>query len=169
MKLPSILRALVLPVAAVLCMGSASDPADRLADPAKEARARALFQEVRCVVCQNESIDASNAELAHDMRQLIRGQVDQGRSNGEIRAFLKDRYGEFILFRPALTPGNAVLWGAPFVIVLGGVAALAWRARRRARRRARVEDEPLTEEELARLDALAANSDNGDPSDTVGP
>lgn len=158
MKTPGWLRALVLPLAAILCMGSASDPADRLPDPAQEARARKLFQEVRCEVCQNESLDASNAEWAHDVRQIVRGQVAAGRTDAEIRTFLKDRYGEFILFRPLLTPGNALLWGGPFLIVLGGVAMLALRARRRAP----TPEEPLTREELDRLKKLEADSDNKD-------
>ncbi|MFZ5730445.1 MAG: cytochrome c-type biogenesis protein, partial [Pseudomonadota bacterium] len=84
-------------VAAVFCMAAASDPSERLPDPAQEARARELFKEVRCLVCQNESIDDSNAELAADLRRIVREEVAAGRSDAEIRDFLTDRYGEYVL------------------------------------------------------------------------
>ena len=93
-------RALAAMLAGVLCLAAAADPADRLADPAKEARARAIFADVRCLVCQNESIDDSEAELAGDLRKLVREQVQAGRSDAEIKHFLTDRYGEFVLMTP---------------------------------------------------------------------
>src|SRR6202012_3643229 len=107
-------------LAAAFCLAAAADPADRLADPAQEARARPLFEQIRCVVCQNESIDDSEADLARDMRQIGRGQVAAGRSDAEIRGFLVRRYGEFVLLRPRFSPANAVAWLAPFAIVLAG-------------------------------------------------
>jgi cytochrome c-type biogenesis protein CcmH len=118
-------------LAAVLCMAAASDPAERLKDPAQEARARALFQEVRCLVCQNESIDDSDAELAHDLRQIVREQVAAGRSDAAIRGFLVDRYGEFVLLKPAMSWGNAALWLAPLAVLVLGV--MLWFARLRNR------------------------------------
>lgn len=124
-------RAALIAVAAVFCMAAASDPAERLKDPAQEARARTLFKDVRCLVCQNESIDDSEAELARDLRQIVREQVKAGRSDSEIKAFLTDRYGEFVLLKPTFSPGNLALWGVPFLIVAGGVAFLATRVRRR--------------------------------------
>ncbi len=132
-------------VAAVLCLAAASDPAERLPDPAQEARARALFQEVRCLVCQNESIDDSNAELAVDLRRLVREEVKAGRTDAQVRRYLVDRYGEFVLLKPAFSWGNAVLWGAPFLVVLLGLVLLA---RNFARRSA---DRDLTPEEADRL------------------
>jgi cytochrome c-type biogenesis protein CcmH len=90
-------RALLAALAAVFCMAAAADPAERLPDPSQEARARHIFEQVRCLVCQNESIDDSQAELAHDLRQIVRDQVRQGRSDDQIKDFLVQRYGEFVL------------------------------------------------------------------------
>ncbi|RYF88830.1 MAG: cytochrome c-type biogenesis protein CcmH, partial [Caulobacteraceae bacterium] len=105
------MKRLLIALAALACVAAASDPAERLSDPAQEARARALFREVRCLVCQNESIDDSTAGLAGDLRKVIREQVAAGRDDAEIRAFLVDRYGEFALLKPAFSAPNAVLWG----------------------------------------------------------
>ena len=146
-------RALAI-LGAVLCLAAASDPAERLADPAQEARARALFREVRCLVCQNESIDDSQAELASDLRKLVRDEIATGKSDAEVRAYLVSRYGEFVLLKPAISWGNAALWGAPFAVVVLGGALLAVSLRRR-----RVAEEPeLSSEEAARLEALAAET-----------
>jgi len=135
------------PLAVVLLMAAASnDPADRLPNPAQEAHARALFRDIRCLVCQNQSIDESDADLAEDLRKIVRGQVAQGRSDGEIKRYLTDRYGEFVLERPAFSLGNALLWGAPFAVVIVGGAALLLR-----RRRAPPESLALSAEEEARL------------------
>ena len=123
------LRALAA-AAAVLCMAAASDPAERLNNPVQEAHSRQLFEQFRCVVCQNESIDDSEAPLAHDLRQIIRQQVAQGRSDAQIRTFLVERYGEFILLKPRFSIGNAVLWLSPVLIVLAGGALFVMRLRR---------------------------------------
>ena len=124
-------RVLLAAIAAVFCMAAASDPAERLADPAQEARAREIFQQVRCLVCQNESIDDSNAELAQDLRRIVRDQVREGRSDDEIKRFLTDRYGEFVLLRPSFSIGNAALWLGPFLVVVLGVVLLLVRLRNR--------------------------------------
>lgn len=126
------LRALLAALAAVFCMAAASDPSERLPDPKQEARARELFQQVRCLVCQNESIDDSEAELAKDLRQIVREQVRTGRSDEEIKGFLTDRYGEFVLLTPSFSPGNAALWLGPFVVVALGFALLLVRLRKRS-------------------------------------
>jgi len=144
------LRRAITALAAVACIGAAADPAERLPDPAQEAHARALFQQVRCVVCQNESIDDSEAQVAGDLRRAIREQVAEGRSDEQIRSFLVARYGEFVLLRPRLTAGNAILWLAPFLVALGGVGVFAWRARRTAQ----VQTDELTPAEQARLHQL---------------
>ena len=125
------LRTLAASLAAVLCMAAASDPAERLSDPAQEARARHLFAQVRCLVCQNETIDDSEADLAQDLRRLVREQVRQGRSDGEIKRFLVDRYGEFVLMRPTFSAGNAALWIGPFLVVALGAGLLLVRLRNR--------------------------------------
>ena len=126
-------RALLVALAAVALMGSASEPSERLSDPGQEARARVLFKEVRCLVCQNESIDDSEAQLAGDLRRIVREQVKAGRSDGEIRAFLVQRYGEFVLLKPRFSAGNAALWLAPVgVLLVGGVLMVGLLRRREA-------------------------------------
>ena len=126
------LRALAVAAAGMLCIAAASDPAERLHDPAQEAQARAIFREVRCLVCQNESIDDSEADLARDLRQIVREQVKAGRSESQIKAFLTDRYGEFVLLTPAFSLGNLALWGGPFLVVALGAGLLVFRLRKRS-------------------------------------
>lgn len=143
------LRLLLASLAGMACLAAASDPAERLPDPAQEAKAREIFRDVRCLVCQNESIDDSTAELAGDLRRLVRDQIKTGKSDTEVKAYLTDRYGEFVLLKPAFSWGNAALWGAPFVVVILGVLLLA-----RNLRTPRPYAE-LSEAEAARLAALA--------------
>ena len=141
-------RALLATLAAVFCMAAASDPSERLPDAVQEARARHIFEQVRCLVCQNESIDDSQADLARDLRQIVRGQVQAGRSDAEIKRFLVDRYGEFVLLKPSFSPGNVALWMGPFLVVaLGGVLML----RRLGDRTPEVELDTAEEERLRRL------------------
>jgi len=149
-------RRLLIALAAIACMaGAAADPAERLPDPTQEARARTLFREVRCLVCQNESIDDSEAALAGDLRQVVRDQVKQGRSDKQIRAFLVERYGEFVLLKPPFSLGNALLWATPGIaLILGGVL-MALLLRRRPASAVDGEDMPaLSLEEEARLQVL---------------
>jgi len=143
------LRAVLVALAAVALMGSASEPSERLSDPAQEARARDLFKEVRCLVCQNESIDDSEAQLAGDLRRIVREQVKAGRSDREIRAFLVQRYGEFVLLKPRFSAGNAALWLAPVGVLLVGGGLLVGLLRRRET----VETE-LSQDEEARVARL---------------
>jgi cytochrome c-type biogenesis protein CcmH len=128
----------------------AVQPDERLADPALEARARALSRELRCIVCQNESIDDSNAPLARDIRVLLRERLAAGDSDTQARAFLVVRYGDFVLLRPPIRADTYLLWFGPFALLLlgGGVAFVALRRRRP------VPAVPLSAEEEARLDAL---------------
>lgn len=136
-------------LAALLSLG-AVDPAGRLADAEDEARARALFDQVRCVVCANESIAESRADIAGDLRGLIREEVAAGRTDAEIRAGLVDRYGDYVLLKPPVSPRTLALWGLPFVLLAG---AGLWLWSRRARPELQAEP-PLSAEEQARLDAL---------------
>jgi cytochrome c-type biogenesis protein CcmH len=153
-RLAGLRRAAIALVAVTLLCAAAADPADRLADPAKEARARTLFRDVRCLVCQSESIDESEAPLARDLRQLIRQQVADGRTDAQIRAFLVSRYGQFVLLTPALSLGNAALWAGPLlVIALGGVAL--WSRRRNA-----PEPAALSAQEEAALENLSRDETN---------
>ena len=126
------LRALAAMFAGVLCIAAAADPADRLPDPAQEARARAIFADVRCLVCQNESIDDSEAELAADLRRTVREQVKAGRSDAQIKRFLTDRYGEFVLMTPRFSLTNLALWTGPFLVVVLGAGLLGGRLRNRS-------------------------------------
>jgi cytochrome c-type biogenesis protein CcmH len=137
-------------LAAVFCIAAASDPSERLPNPAQEARARVLFREVRCLQCQSESIDDSQAPLAQVLRQIIRTQITAGASDRQIKTFLIDRYGEYVLLKPPFSPGNVVLWLAPFAVVLVGGAGLILLLRRRDVS----PPGPLSAEEEARISRL---------------
>lgn len=109
-----------------------------LTDPAMETRARALQQELRCVVCQGKSIDKSNAPIAADIRRLIRDRIQAGDSDVQIKEYLVGRYGDFVLMKPPLEPNTWLLWFGPFAVLLagGGIAAsVIARARKQARAR----------------------------------
>jgi cytochrome c-type biogenesis protein CcmH len=153
-------RRLLTVLAAAMCLAAAPDPAERLSDPREEARARALFQETRCLVCQGQSIDDSDSDLAGDLRRAIRGQVSAGASDAQVRAFLRARFGDFVLLRPPLSAPNAPLWIAPFAIAGAGILALWWRARGRGGIGAAEPHEPdLSAEEEARLARLTNEED----------
>jgi len=125
--------ALAVAVAAGLAGPSAYavEPAERLADPALEARARALSQELRCLVCQNQSIDESNADLAHDLRVLLRQRLAAGDTDRQVLDYLVARYGVFVLLDPPFAPTTYLLWLTPPALVLGAGTLLVFRARRR--------------------------------------
>jgi cytochrome c-type biogenesis protein CcmH len=139
---------------AALCLAAVADPADRLANPAQEAQARSLFRETRCLVCQGESIDDSDSPLAADLRRVIRQHIASGASQGQVRAFLAARYGDFVLFRPRMTWTNALLWTGPFLVALTGLGLLIFRGRRRP-----APTTDLSPEEDARLEVLRAPTD----------
>jgi cytochrome c-type biogenesis protein CcmH len=103
-----------------------------LAEPAQEARAQALEREIRCVQCQNEPIAQSTADIAYDMRRLVRERVAAGDSDAEIRAFFRQRYGDFVLFRPPVDARTWALWGAPLALLALGLGAVLATRRRRA-------------------------------------
>jgi cytochrome c-type biogenesis protein CcmH len=125
-----------------------------LADPALEARARTLSADIRCLVCQNQSIDDSNAPLARDLRLLVRERLVAGDSDHQVMAFLVDRYGEFVLLRPRFTTANAMLWIAPGLALLIGLIGLWLWLGRGAVAYAPVAGDTLTAAEEARLAAL---------------
>ncbi len=106
-------------------------PGEMLDDPVLEGRARELSQLIRCLVCQNESIDTSNAELAHELRLLVRERLTAGDSDDEVLDFLVARYGDFVLLRPRMTPANYLLWFGPAVLLLTGLGGIALYFRRR--------------------------------------
>lgn len=126
----------------------AVNPDEVLKDPALEARARHLSSQLRCMVCQNQSIDDSNAELAHDLRLLVRERIVKGDSDEDVLRYLVSRYGEFVLLKPRLSRETLVLWGAPGLLLLMGAASVFIYSRRRL---ARDIDPKLSPEEEARL------------------
>ena len=133
----------------------AVQPDEVLKDPALEARARALSIELRCLVCQSQSIDDSDAQIARDLRILVRERLQAGDSDEQVKTFLVDRYGEYVLLKPRFTWHTAFLWGAPPVLlVLGATLAFGLFRRRRAAVPA-----GLTREEEARVEALLARDD----------
>jgi cytochrome c-type biogenesis protein CcmH len=128
----------------------AVQPDEVLADPALEDRARELSKGLRCMVCRNESIDESNADLARDLRLLVRERLVEGDSDDEVLDFVVDRYGEYVLLRPTLDGSNMILWiaGPAMLLLAGGVAFIYLRGRRNATEATAV---ALNEEEAARL------------------
>jgi cytochrome c-type biogenesis protein CcmH len=120
-------------------------------DPAVEERLRNLSHELRCLVCQNETLAESRADLAEDLRDEIRVQIKAGKSDKEIIAFLTERYGQFILYRPQVTPTTYLLWFGPFVLLLGGLAILFFYIRQR---RDMIAEQPLSSEERRRAEDL---------------
>lgn len=147
------LRALVLAALLLPLPAGAVEPDEILADPALEARAREISKEVRCLVCRNESIDDSNAELAKDLRLLVRERLVAGDSDEEVMQYLVDRFGEFVLLRPQLTAANALLWASGPVLLVGGLIAAFFLFRSRARA-AQVPASSLTPEEEAELQQI---------------
>jgi cytochrome c-type biogenesis protein CcmH len=132
-------------------MAKAVEPDEIMPDPKLEARARALSAELRCMVCQNESIDESHADLARDLRLLVRERLQAGDGDDQIRAFLVRRYGDFILLKPPFKLETWLLWGAPFLVLLTG-ACIILVARRRQQSIAPAN--LLSEAERAKLDAM---------------
>lgn len=133
----------------------AVQPDEMLADPALEARARALSKELRCMVCQNESIDDSEAPLAHDLRVLVRERLQAGDSDQQILNFLVSRYGEFVLLKPRLSWHTAALWGMPPAVLLIGIVTIVVVVRRRGARPVAGDSEALSPAEEARLAEIA--------------
>ena len=147
-------RILVYLITALVLAGAAPayavQPDEIMSNPALEARARDLSRQLRCMVCQNQSIDDSDAELARDLRLLLRERLKAGDSDQQARQFLVDRYGDYVLLKPPFKTATLALWLGTPVLLLGG-SFLAWST---ARKRRPKEAAPLTAEEKARLDKL---------------
>lgn len=120
-------------------------------DPVVEQRLIAISEEMRCLVCQNESLAGSHADLAQDLRRELRELIKDGKTDAEIKDFMVSRYGDFVLYRPPFKPITWMLWVGPFLLMVAGVAALLLYLRKRGRS---VETKPLTGEEHARAQAL---------------
>jgi cytochrome c-type biogenesis protein CcmH len=137
--------------AVLLCLAQAAwavTPDETLADPKLEARARSIGQELRCLQCQNESIDESDAPLAHDLRLLVRRRLLAGDSDDQVKQYIVARYGTYVLLKPPFDPETYALWFGPLILLLAGGTAVYFFYRRSAA------PPPLTEEERARLEAL---------------
>jgi len=147
------LRCLVIGCALIGAQAAlAVQPDEILPDPALEGRARALSRELRCMVCQNQSIDDSDAPLARDLRILVRDRLKAGDSDRQVLDFLTARYGDFVLLKPRLGWDTALLWFAPLMVVVAGVGGILIAARRRQLTLATTT--PLTEDEKRRLDSI---------------
>ncbi|WP_394708721.1 cytochrome c-type biogenesis protein [uncultured Cohaesibacter sp.] len=148
----------------VMAPAYAVNPDEMLKDPQLEARAREISEGLRCLVCQNQSIDDSNAPLARDLRILVRERLSKGDSDKQVKSFLVDRYGEFVLLKPSFSSKNLLLWAfAPFVLIIGIMAIfLFYRRNRMIAQKAEVEGQShLSEAEQERLNAILSD-DNKD-------
>lgn len=153
------MRARLLSLLLLLALSTpafAVQPGEKLDDPALEARARTISKELRCLVCQNQSIDDSDADLAADLRRLVRDRLTAGDSDTEVIDYIVARYGEFVLLRPPFEPATLLLWLSPFaVIVLGGAGLLLVLRRRRGE----MTPQALDLEEKSRIAALLREAD----------
>ena len=151
------MRAFIAALVLFLCLGSALavEPEEMLDDPVLEERAREISKVLRCLVCQNQSIDDSNAGLARDLRVLVRERLTAGDSNEETIDYIVDRYGDFVLLRPPVRPGTYALWYGPaLLIVVAGLGLVLFFRRRAPSTVKAAPPPPLTQEERARLKAL---------------
>lgn len=141
-------------------LGHAVEPDEMLSNPKLEARARAISQELRCMVCQNESIDESQAPLAHDLRVLVRQRIMAGDSDAEVLSFLVSRYGEFVLLKPPLSWHTVALWGMPPTVLLIGIGLIAIVERRRGTALVAGGTPPLSPGEQARVAQILQGENN---------
>jgi len=156
-----ILRAALLLLAlAAPTLAFAVEPNEMLSDPVLEARARALSRNLRCMVCQNESIDDSGAPLAHDLRVLVRNRIKAGDSDQQVLDFLVARYGEFVLLKPPLSWHTVALWGLPPTVLLLGAGIILLDLRRRRAGPAQESRPGLSATEESRLAELLRDGPN---------
>jgi cytochrome c-type biogenesis protein CcmH len=142
----------------------AVEPGEMLKDPGQEERARELGREIRCLVCQSQSIEDSAADLARDLRHIVRERIEAGDSDNQIRAFLVARYGDFVLFNPPVKPATYVLWFGPVIVFFVASTAVLVYLRRRRRAASDTASTPaaLTAEEERRLERLLAEGGGPD-------
>lgn len=133
----------------------AVQPDEILPDPRMEERAREISKDLRCLVCQNQSIDDSNAELARDLRVIVRERLKKGETNDQVLQYVTDRYGDYVLLRPPFKATTLLLWIGPFVVLaIGAVGTAAYLRNRRAAGGVAGDTAPLTDDERRRLEAL---------------
>lgn len=153
---------LALALAAMLALSApafAADPSEMLKDPGLEKRAQVLGKDLRCLVCQNESIEDSNADLARDLRIIVRERISAGDSDEQVRRFVVDRYGDYVLLKPPFKASTLVLWLGPFLLFALGLAVVWGFYQRRGREAEALRPAPLSPDEKRRLDALLKDSD----------
>jgi cytochrome c-type biogenesis protein CcmH len=152
------MKRLIVSILALLACGMlrAKDAVPLAEDPVVEKRLIAISEEMRCLVCQNESLAGSRADLAQDLRRELRGLIKEGKSDAEIKEFMVSRYGDFVLYRPQVKPLTWLLWAGPFVFLIAGIAALIAYLRRRSRE---LKDVPLSDAETKRAEALLKESE----------
>ncbi len=153
----SVFRRLVVSCLALFLLAApawAVLPSEMLKDPVLEHRARVISEQLRCLVCQNQSIDSSDADLAHDLRMLVRQRLVAGDTDRQVIDYVVARYGEFVLLKPRFEWRNAILWGTPVILLVLGGLALVMKARDRTRTAP-----PLSAEEEARLSKLLREPD----------
>lgn len=143
------MRKLLLALSTLAVTAMAPGPDEIMEDPALEQRAMALYDQLRCVVCQSQSIGSSDAPLAVDMRSVVRERLLAGSSDGEVLGYMQERYGDYVLMRPPLQANTLLLWGMPLIFVLAG-GLLAFRYIRSQA----VEDETLSDADLKKAEAL---------------
>jgi cytochrome c-type biogenesis protein CcmH len=140
----------------------AVNPDERLDNPALEERAREISKGIRCVVCQNQDIDSSNAELARDLRLLIRERLVEGDSNDQVESYLVARYGDYVLLKPPFKASTLLLWLGPFlVLLLGGIASAFYLRRRAAGVEEAATPAPLSAEERAKVQRILDQGGQG--------
>ncbi len=151
------MRRLLLPLmllSSLFVVAMAKEAQPTSDDPQLEQRVMKLSQELRCLVCQNETLADSRADLAEDLRRQIREQMKAGKSDKEIIAFLTDRYGDFVLYRPPVKPATYALWFGPFILLAAGLAILY---RYLGQRRRMIQDHPLSADERRQAEQLLAS------------
>jgi len=151
----------LLLICLIVSLALAKDAQPLAEDPAVEQRLTNLAQELRCLVCQNETLADSRADLAEDLRGEIREQIKAGKSDKEIIAFLTQRYGDFILYRPRVTYTTYLLWFGPFILLLGGLYVLFHYIKQR---RELIPEKPLTADERRRAEELLASASGKEPA-----
>jgi len=161
MKIARLIAWVALSLTLIAGMAHAVQPDEIMRDPAQEARARALSREIRCMVCQNQSIDDSDAPLARDLRILVRERIAAGDSDAKVLDYLVERYGQFVLLKPSFDSSTLILWLFPPLVLLIGIAAAFFGWRRHQGGTTRGAGAALSPEEMARVEALPARHEDG--------
>jgi cytochrome c-type biogenesis protein CcmH len=152
------LAALLMSLSIVVCAAEAPSTS---ADPVLEKRVMAISEELRCLVCQNQTIADSHAELATDLKNQVREMLKKGMSDKEIKAYMVERYGDFVLYRPPVKASTWVLWVGPFLLLVGGLAVLIYKLRQRSQRLGRESGDTLSADEHCRAVALLGEDKKG--------